>query len=61
MVPRVQDLDNSELSVAIGADSWGAARLGAALNSDVAHDRRGGGSRGVGSHGAGGSRGAGGS
>jgi hypothetical protein len=39
---------HSGLSAAIGADCWGAARPGAALNSGAAHGRRGGGSRGVG-------------
>jgi hypothetical protein len=49
------------LSTATGADSWGAARPGASLDSGVAHGRRGGGSRGGGgSHGEGGSRGGGG-
>jgi hypothetical protein len=38
----------SGLSVAIGADSWHAARPGAALDSNAAHGRRGGGSRGTG-------------
>jgi hypothetical protein len=39
---------HSGLSAAIGADCWGAARPGAALNSGAAHGQRGGGSRGVG-------------
>jgi hypothetical protein len=39
---------HSGLSVATGVASWGAERLGAALDSDVAHGRRGGGSRGAG-------------
>jgi hypothetical protein len=52
---------HSSLLAAIGADSWGAARSGVALDSSVAHGRIGGGSRGRGSHGAGGSHGGGGS
>jgi hypothetical protein len=44
---------HSGLSVATGVASWGAERLGAALDSDVAHGRRGG------SRGAGGSQGGG--
>jgi hypothetical protein len=51
---------HSGLSAVTGVDSWGAARAGAALDSDVAHGRRGGGSDGGdGSRGARGFRGGG--